>query len=112
MKIRTTPSINASAVGSTAPNYRIIIQEVVKGDNHSYWGRISNGYVCIQDSDNTYMSYTGGLQAHLQQYGDTISFGVKACGYTEEQANAGIGGAFPNNGSNYTMLCSGEWLIY
>lgn len=109
MSLRAQPSTSSTCIADIPKDTKMIFEQVSKQSDGSYWGRLSTGYVCIENSQGTYLSYYSDLQIYLAQYNDLDLFAT-ACGF--EAGHFGAFGFVTQTGLNYTILCNEGNVIY
>ncbi|MBQ0065104.1 MAG: tetratricopeptide repeat protein [Firmicutes bacterium] len=112
MNIRTLPDVNADIVGSFAENVQVVVDQVVQGEDGSYWALFSTGYVCINDGNSEYLSFARPRVPVAADFNnDNNTFLDTVC-----PAVQGLGGyrspdTFVGN-VNRTISCDDTFLVY
>ncbi|MDO4465863.1 MAG: hypothetical protein Q4C49_02515 [Bacillota bacterium] len=112
MNVRSEANVFSSVEGSFASQLQIVIDEIVKADDGSYWGVLSTGYVCIKDSQTEYLSfYRNRVPVSADFNNDNNTFIEQVC-----PAVNGLGGyrdasTFTGN-VNRTMSCDDVFIVY
>ncbi len=62
MNVRSKPSKDASIVNVLKEGTKVIVYEITTNSDGSVWGKVSDGYICIQDNGNVYLSESAPVQ--------------------------------------------------
>lgn len=108
MLIKAEMYEDAVDVGMVYANYyRVYIKDVKQDETGSYWGVVDNGYILIAEGDVEYLTFDGKMEDSQMNYNSLEEFAT-ACSVEDPYSFENI----LEDTSQYTMLCSGEWILH